>query len=122
MNKVSAAQIAEVMSDAASTLRSQQTYIGELEEKNASYELRSRVEKLAGVMHGKGMDLDTPVDALIDRLEKAAEAGKLDVFEAAVHISGPDMGSKLASLTTETPGARSATASDFENYLVGGVG
>lgn len=119
MNKISNAQMAEVLSDAATTLRSQQAYIGELESKLASKEQRERVEKLAGAMHEKGIDLDVSVGDLADRLEKAAEQNKLDVLEAAVDLVGPDMGSKLASLNNDDgPGASSA-ASDLERYVLG---
>ena len=120
--KLSHAQVAEVMRDAASTLRTQQAYIGELETKLAERNQRDRVEKLAGEMHRKGLELDVPVNALADRLEKAAEAGKLEVAELAVDLVGPDMGQKLASLTNDDgPGASSA-ASDLERFIVGSAG
>ena len=120
MNKISNAKVAEVLSDAATTLRAQQAYIGELETKLAAKEQRERVEKLASQMHQKGFDLDVSVSDLADRLEKAAEQKKLDVIEAAVDLAGPDMGSKLASLTNDDgPGASSA-ASDLERYIVVG--
>lgn len=122
MNKISNAQVAEVLTDAATTLRAQQAYIGELESKLASSERRDRVEKLASEMHRKGLELDVSVTDLADRLEKAAEANKLDVLETAVDLVGPDMGSKLASLTNDDgPGASSA-ASDLERFIVGQTG
>lgn len=122
MNKISNAQMAEVLTDAATTLRSQQAYIDELETKLAAKEQRERVEKLASVMHEKGLELDVSATDLADRLEKAAEANKLDVLETAVDLVGPDMGSKLASLTNDDgPGASSAS-SDLERYIAGQVG
>lgn len=122
MNKISNAQIAEVMSDAAATLRAQQFAIQDLQEKLAGRERRERVEKLASEMHRKGLDLDTNIDTLADRLEKAAEAGKLETLEHAVDLVGPDMGTKLAQLTNDEPGTTSMSSSDLERYIVGGVG
>jgi len=121
MNKLSNAQIAEVLADASATLRAQQAHIGELSEKLAAREQRERVEKLASEMHRKNLELDVSVDALADRLEKAAAAGKLEALEHAVDLVGPDMSNKLAQLTNDEPGASSA-ASDLERYIVGGVG
>lgn len=122
MEKISNAQIAEVMADAAATLRAQQATINDLQDKLASKERRERVEKLAGEMHRKGLELDTNVDALADRLEKAAEAGKLEAVEQAVDLVGPDMGTKLASLTNDDSGMGSASSSDLERYIVGAAG
>ena len=122
MDKVSSQQIAEVMADAASTLRSQQETIHELQDKLASRSMRDRVEKLAHNMHEKGLELDSSVEVLADRLEKMAEAApeKLDAIEHGVDLVGPDMGAKLASLTSdEKPGAG---ASEFERFIVGTVG
>jgi hypothetical protein len=120
--KISSAQMAEVFRDASTTLRAQQAHINELETKLASRDQRDRVTKLASEMHRKGLELDTDVGTLADRLEKAAEAGKLDAIEVGVDLVGPDMGQKLASLTNDDgPGASSA-ASDFERYIVGTAG
>lgn len=122
MDKISNAQMAEVLTDASATLRAQQSHINELEEKVASMERRDRVEKLASEMHRKNLELDTPLEALADRLEKAAAAGKLETVEHAVDLCGPDMGSKLASLTTDEPGMASGTSNDLVRFIVGGVG
>ncbi len=122
MNKISNAQIAEVLTDASATLRAQQATINDLQDKLASRERRDRVEKLASEMHRKGLELDTTVDALADRLEKAAEAGKLDAVEHAVDLVGPDMGTKLAQLTNDNPEMGSGGSTDLERYIVGGVG
>jgi type II secretory pathway component PulF len=121
MDKLSNAQAAEVLADAASTLRAQSAHINSLEEKLASRDRRDRVEKLAGMMHSKGLELDTSVDALADRLEKAAAAGKLEAVEHAVDLVGPDMGTKLAQLTNDEPGVSSASSA-LEQFIVGGVG
>lgn len=123
MDKIANAQAAEVLTDAATTLRSQAAEIGELREKLASRERRDRVMKLAGAMHNKGLELDTAVESLADRLEKTAAAGKIDAVEHAVDLIGPDMGTKLAQLTNDdATGASSAASSALENFIVGNVG
>lgn len=122
MNKISNAQVAEVLTDAATTLRAQQAYIGELETKLASKEHRERAEKLAGVMHGKGLELDVSASDLADRLEKAAAANKLDVLETAVDLVGPDMGSKLASIINDDGQGVSSAASALESFIIGQTG
>lgn len=117
--KISSAQMAEVFRDASTALRAQAAHIHELETKLASRDQRDRVTKLASEMHRKGLELDVDAGELADRLEKAAEAGKLDAIEVGVDLVGPDMGQKLASLTNDDgPGASSA-ASDLERYIVG---
>jgi hypothetical protein len=122
MEKISNAQIAEVMRDAAVTLRHQQAHIGELEEKLAGMERRDRVEKLAGDMHRKGINLDVGVDELADRLEKAAAAGKLETIEQAVDFVGPDMGEKIGQVATNQDVSGTSGSSDLERFIVGGVG
>jgi hypothetical protein len=114
--------MAEVLLDASTTLRAQQVHINELEEKLASRERRDRVEKLAAAMHSKGIELDVTAVDLADRLEKAAASGKLDAVEQAVDLVGPDMGQKLAQLSTNDVPGDSSASSDLERYIVGGVG
>lgn len=121
MNKLSNAQLAEVLTDSATTLRSQQATINELQDKLAARDSRDRVEKIAGEMHRKGLELDTSVELLADRLEKHA-ASKLDAIEQGVELVGPDMGTKLASLISDNPGASAGSSSDLERFIVGGVG
>ena len=122
MEKISHAQIAEVLTDASAALRAQQAYIGELETKIASKDQRDRVEKIAHEMHRKGIELDTGVEELANRLEKAAEAGKLDAVEQAVDFVGPDMGQKLASITHDESGSSPGASSDLERFIVGAAG
>jgi hypothetical protein len=119
MNKISNANAAEVLMDAATALREQASHINALEEKLASRDLRDRVVKIASAMHSKGINSDLDVGALADRLEKDAAAGKLDTIEAAVDFVGPDMGTKLASLNNDEPGVSSAS-SDLEQFIVAG--
>lgn len=125
MDKISNAQIAEVLSDASATLRAQQAHISDLEEKLASKERRDRVEKIASEMHRKGLELDVDATVLADRLEKTAEA-KLDSIEAAVDMVGPDMGTKIGRASHnpmhDDAGVSSGSAGDLERYIVGDVG
>jgi hypothetical protein len=120
--KISNAQMAEVFTDAATALREQAAHITDLETKLASRDQRDRVTKLASEMHRKGLELDIDASALADRLEKAADAGKLEAIEIGVDLVGPDMGSKLASLTNDDGLGVSPGASDFERYIVGTAG
>jgi hypothetical protein len=119
MDKLSNAQAAEVLMDAATALREQAVHINDLEQKLASRDQRDRVVKLANVMHTKGINADIDVNALADRLEKDAAAGKLDTIEAAVDFVGPDMGSKFASLNNDESGVSSASSA-LEQFIVGG--
>lgn len=118
--KISNAQIAEVLSDAASTLRAQQTYIHELEEKVASSALKERTEKIASDMHRKGIDLDVSVEDLAERLQKTASE-KLDTIEQAVDLVGPDMASKIGSVSNNERGDSSGS-NDLERFILGDAG
>lgn len=120
--KISGAQMAEVFRDAATCLRKLAARNDELEMQLTARDQRDRVTKLASEMHRKGLELDVDAGALADRLEKAAEAGKLDAIEIGVDLVGPDMGQKLASLTNDDGIGTSPGASDFERYIVGTAG
>lgn len=119
--KLSSAKVAEVLADAAVTLRKVAAERDQYKKLAESLTQRDKVEKLAAQMHQKGIDLDTPVEALADRLEKAAEQGKLDTIEAAVDMVAPDMGTKLATLTNDE-NRNPLGGSPLEQYLVGDVG
>lgn len=118
--KISHAQVAEVLADVPGTLRKLASENKSLREKVASFELRERTSKLASQMHEKNIHTDVSHDDLIVHLEKQASEGKLDVIEQAIAFAAPDMGSKLAQLTTDERGTSSS--SDLERFLVGGVG
>ena len=120
---ISKEKIAAVLADAASTLRSQQAHINELEEKLASKERHERVLKLASDMHAAGADLDVPVQQLVERLEKVAQQtpGELDALEKALDYMGPNMGSKLAQVADGETSA-SSSGSNFEAFIMSGVG
>ena len=125
MDKLSNAQLAEVITDGAATLRAQQEHINSLEEKLASRERRDRVEKLASAMHGKGLELDVAAGDLADRLEKVAST-EIEAYEKAVDLVGPDMSMKFGSAgnspsNNDDPGSP-GNSSDLERFIVGGVG
>ena len=119
MDKISNAQIAEVLSDAASTLRSQQAHISDLEEKLAARDLNDRSAKIASEMHRKGLELDVDVNELASRLEKVGEE-KLATIEQAVDLVGPDMGSKIASINHD--GGHTSDSSNLERFILGDAG
>lgn len=123
MDKTSSQQIEEVLRDAATTLRSQQGVINDLNEKLASRSMRDRVEKLAHSMHEKGLELDSSIEVLADRLEKMAEAtpNKLDAIEHGVDLVGPDMGMKVAQLTSDGA-SQDGGPSEFERFIIGHAG
>lgn len=97
MEKIARGKASALLKEAAHTLRSQEEDLVELREKVAFYERKERVEKIASSMRAKGVSDEQP-SQLVDRLMKAAEAGKLDSIEEAVDMVGPDMGAKLASI------------------------
>ena len=119
--KISSAEVAQVLGAASETLRKQASYIESLESQVSSMRRRDDAEKLAQVMHHKGIDTDVPVEQLTERLEKLAEQGKFETFRDAVDLVGPDMGTKIAQLdnSEERSGIGS---SDLERWLVGQVG
>jgi hypothetical protein len=121
MDKISNAQIAGVLQDAATILRTQQSHIHDLEEKLAARDQRDRAEKIASEMHRKGLELDVTVDELAARLEKAGE-DKLATIETAVDMVGPDMGSKIAQVNNHDGGATSDSNSNLERYILGDAG
>jgi len=121
MKKLSNEQISQVLSEAPGVIRALVDENTTLRAKVAQMERREAAEKLAETMHNKGLELDVSYDDLADRLEKAAEQGKLETIREAVDMIGPDMGSKMASLSNND-GQHAAMASEMERYIVGGVG
>jgi hypothetical protein len=53
-------------------------------------------------------------------LEKQAAAGKLPIIHEAVDMIGPNMGLSTAHLNDD--GTKTAGASDFERFILGGIG
>lgn len=118
MDKLSAAQVQQVLSDTADTLRSLADRNEYLESKLASSERRVGVEKVAHSMHERGIDSDVPIDELIDRLEKMAqtEPSEYRAWERAVDMVGPDMSAKQAQINNDNPSGRGVSA--FEQFVV----
>lgn len=123
MNKISSEQLDQVLSAVPGTLRS---LAGERDYWKKEAQSRMRREeavKVAQAMHEKGISVDTPIDSLVDRLEKAASAGKLEKIAEAVDLVGPDMGHKIAHLTgDESTRGSSMSSHEFERFILGGVG
>lgn len=121
--KISSAEFAQVLGAVPETLRKQASYIDQLEREVETMRRRDEAEKLAKVMHGKGIDTDVPVDQLSERLEKLAEqdANKFKNYQDAVDLVGPDMGTKIAQLdnTEERSGIG---GNELERWLIGQIG
>lgn len=118
--KISHAQVSEVLADVPGTLRKLAEENKELREKVAAQELTTRCTKLAHAMHEKNIHSEVEIPDLVEHLEKQAAEGKLDAVEQAVGMVAPDMGMKLAQLTNDERGTSSS--SEFERFIVGGVG
>jgi hypothetical protein len=82
---------------------------------------RDEAEKVAHAMQEKGISTDVPYEALVDQLEKAASTGQLEKIAEAVDLVGPNMGQKIASLSNDE-GRAQGGPTDFERFLLGGVG
>lgn len=121
MNKLSNAQISEVLGEAPGVIRGLVEQVRDLEEKLAAATQRSRVEKIAKEMIRKNIS-DEPLEVLVDNLEKAASQGKsIELIEQAVEYVAPDMGTKLAQLSNDDQRV-SLGSSDLERFITGAVG
>jgi hypothetical protein len=121
--KISSAEVSQVLSAAGDALRKQASYIENLEGRLERLQRRDDAEKLAHVMHHKGIDTDVPVEQLTERLEKLAEqdSKKFANYQDAVDLVGPDMGTKMAQL--DNAEERSGIGgSDLERWLAGQIG
>jgi len=121
MKKISSEQISQVLSEAPGVIRALVSENETLRAKVAHMERRDQSEKLAEIMHNKGLELDVSHEDLVDRIEKIAEQGKLESYQQAVDLVGPDMGAKMAQISNND-GHSPAMGTDFERFLVGGVG
>jgi len=119
MEKISAAQVAEVSRGAAQLLRKQASRLDVLEAENARLKKEARVRRIVDAMQDKGAlhELE-PGEKVADLLELPDH--ELSAVEKAVDMVGPD-GVKLASVSDTPhnpagghPGAR------FQNYLLTG--
>lgn len=121
MEKLSMKDIHDLLAEAVPVMRKLASERDLYKEKCAKLERREEAEKTAQAMRTKGIDTDTPFETLVDRLEKAAEQGKLEQIQASVEMVGPDMGSKIAQIANGEDRI-TAGSSDLERFIVGGVG
>jgi len=120
-------KVAKVLNDSAQLMRTVTgerdnalSKVAKLQLTVASYERRINAEKVAAMMHQKGINTDIEFPQLVSDLEKAAQEGKLPTIEEAVDLVGPNMSFKTASIRDETPVGAGET--DFERFLLGNVG
>lgn len=123
MHKLSSDQLQQVLDAVPGTLRKLAAERDYWRTEAQTRMVHEDAEKVAHAMHEKGINVDVPINDLIETLEKAAAQGKLEKIADAVDMVGPDMGQKIASLTgDESTAASEQTNSGFERYLMGGVG
>ena len=120
MDKESAAQYAQVISDMATALRAVTSERDDMQQKLASVERRLTAEKIASAMHDKGIHSDIEPEMLADQLEKEAEKGNLPEIQRAVDMVAPNMGVKLAHVSDD-PRVGVGT-SKLEQFIFGEVG
>lgn len=120
MDKKSAADFSQVISDTAAALRSVTGERDHYMRKCAALERRNAAEKLAAAAHEKGVYLEYEPGELADHFEKEAAAGNLPEIRRALDMVAPNMGIKLASVSDES--SVGGGASDFERYIHGEIG
>lgn len=120
MKKLSSEHVAQVLHDAEYAIRSVTAERDAALTKIALIERRQSAEKVATVMHSKGLELDQDHEALADHLEKEAAQGNLPEISRAVDLIAPNMSIKTASLTNDRHVGEGS--SDLETFLIGDVG
>jgi hypothetical protein len=113
-------KVAKVLADAGVMLRSVASERDKLAAKCAFLERHFEAQKLASVMHTKGLNRDVEYEALVSSLEKAAEEGRLPIIQEAVEMVGPNMGS-FGTLAGED-GATGGGSDNFTSFILGDVG
>jgi hypothetical protein len=121
MKKLSAEQVQLVLSQVPETLRKLAAERDFWKKEAQARMQREEAEKVAHAMHEKGISLDVPIKDLVDQLEKAAASGRLEKIAEAVDLVGPNMGQKIAHLTSDE-GHTSGGPSEFERFILGGIG
>ena len=119
MNKLSSQKVAQVIADTQKVLLSVTAERDKLAGDNALMHRRMEAEKLASVMHDKGVRLELEHEELVGELEKAAEDGRLPVIQEAVDMVAPNMG-MTGSLTSDDATGGGSTA--LESFILGNVG
>jgi len=122
--KVSSTQLHDLLKEGADTLRKTASERDFYKEKCAKMELYDRCAKLARAMHGKGINIDQPLEELTDWWVKQAESGQsLEVVEKAVELQGPDMAQKIGHLSSDGPiGGGQSQLEQYLNSHIGQVG
>lgn len=128
MDKISKAQLVEVLSSVGPAMRKLASERDEALAQLAAYERRLEAEKVASVMIQKGVT-NEPFERVVEQMEKAAETttpegySQLEIIRAGLELSGPDMGEKIARVIDDNETrASAASASDFERFIVGDIG
>lgn len=120
MEKISYSKIAQVLEDTKTALLSVTSERDKLASENASLKRHLEADKLASVMHAKGLRLNEGHDELVADLEKAAEEGRLPVIQEAVDMVAPNMGLSGIHMTDDV--APGAGGNPLESYILGSVG
>jgi len=119
MNKLSSSKVAQVLEDARYMLLSITEERDKLASENAYMKRHLEAEKLASVMHDKGVRMDVDHAELVGELEKAAEEGRLPVIQEAVDMVSHQNGfTGRLSNDDVTGGGGNA----LESYILGNVG
>lgn len=122
MNKLSSDQLQQVLSAVPGTIRSLAAERDFWKKEAQVRIIRDDAEKVAHAMHDKGINADTPFEALVENLEKQASEGNLEEIARAVEMVGPNMG-KIAHLTgDESTTASNVSSNELERFIVGGIG
>lgn len=124
--KISAAQALQVYEEVPRVLRAlvserdeALSKLASAEKKIAEYERRDRIEKIARSMDEKALDVGSSFEEKVERIEKAASAGKsLDVIEEAVNMAAPTKG--LGGLGGELEVGNGEN--ELTSYLLGQLG
>ncbi len=120
MKKLSAEQVQQVLGHVPGTLRKLAAERDFWKKEAQARIQKDECEKVAQMMHDKGIS-DAPIEQLVEQLEKAASAGRLEKIAEAVELVGPNMGQKIASLTNDEGHAQGGSSS-FEQFILGGIG
>lgn len=120
MAELNKEKMAKVLADAGVMLKSVAAERDKLASENALLKRHFEAQKLASVMHEKGLNLDVDYETLVGELEKAAEAGRLPVIQEAVEMVGPNMGS-IGTLSSDDV-ASGGGSNPLESFILGDVG
>ena len=93
MNKLSGAQVNEILKTSAASLRAQSEEIQQLTAKVSQYEKRAQAESIAVLMEEKGLNTGLSHE---EKVASIMERKDIPVLEEAVKMSTPQM--KLASV------------------------